>query len=70
MKSKLAVVASLTFAAGFAAGLFGNALIAPARAAEDRMIIVTSNADIANKCNFNKTIVRADNSTICVYHAN
>jgi hypothetical protein len=70
MKSKLAVVASLTFAAGFAAGLFGNALIAPARAAEDRIILVTRDAEIANKCNFNKTIVRADNSTICVYHAN
>ena len=70
MKSKLAVVALFTFAAGFAAGLFGNALIAPARAAEDRIILVTRDAEIANQCDFNKTIVRGDNSTICVYHRN
>lgn len=70
MKNKLAAVASLTFAAGLVAGLLGSALIAPARAAEDRIILVTRDAEIANKCNFNKTIVRADNSTICVYHPN
>ena len=37
MKSKFAVVTLFAFAAGFAAGLFWDVFIAPARAAEDRV---------------------------------
>lgn len=66
MKIKLTVIALLTFAAGFGAGLLGSKLIAPANAAENHIILITRDAEIANKCNFDKTIVRADNSTICV----
>jgi hypothetical protein len=66
MKIKLAVVVLLTFAAGFAAGLLGRNLIAPAYAAGNSIILITRDAEIANECNFDKTIVRGNNSTICV----
>ena len=66
MKIKLVVIAFLTFAAGFVAGLLGSNLVARAYAAENRIILITRDAEIANECNFDKTIARADHSTICV----
>jgi hypothetical protein len=66
MKIKLTVIALLIFAAGFAAGLLGSNLISPANAAENHIILITRDAEIANECNFDKTIVRGDSSTICV----
>jgi len=66
MKIKLTVSALLIFAAGFAARLLGSNLISPANAAENHIILITRDAEIANECNFDKTIVRGDNSTICV----
>jgi NAD dependent epimerase/dehydratase family enzyme len=66
MKIKVAVIALLTFTTGFAAGLLGRNLISPANAAENHIILITRDAEIANECNFDKTIVRGNNSTICV----
>jgi len=67
MKIKLTVIALLTFAAGVAAGLLDRNLISPVFAAENRIIYVTGvDAEVGNQCNFDKTIVRGNTSTICV----
>ena len=67
MKINLAVIVSLTFATGFAAGLLGRNLISPANAAENEIIYVSGvDQNVGNQCNFNKTIVRGNTSTICV----
>ena len=66
MKITLAVIASLTFSGGFVAGLLGGNFISRANAASNQVILITSDAEIANKCNFDKTIVSGYKSYICV----
>ena len=67
MKINLAVVVSLTFATGFAAGLLGRNFISPAYAAVDEIIYVDgADQEVGDHCNFNKTIVRGNLYTICV----
>jgi hypothetical protein len=67
MKINLAVIVSLTFATGFAAGLLGKNLISPAYAVENEIIYVDgADQNVGDQCNFNKTIVRGNIYTICV----
>jgi hypothetical protein len=68
MKINLAVVISLTFATGFAAGVLGGNLISPAHAAAVDEIIYVDGPDqaVGDHCNFNKSIVRGNLYTICV----
>lgn len=67
MKINLAVIISLTFATGFAAGLLGRNVVPPANAADNEIIYVSGvDQNVGNQCNFNKTIVRGNISTICV----
>jgi hypothetical protein len=67
MKVSLAVIVLLAFATGFAAGLLGKNFIPPAYAADNEIIYVTGiDQNIGQQCNFNKTIVRGNISTICV----
>ena len=66
MKITLTVVVSLTFAAGFIAGLLGGNVISLANAAENRVILINTDAEIANKCNFDKTIVQGYKYYLCV----
>ena len=66
MKSRLTIVALLASAVGFAAGLFGSNLIAPAYAAGNSVIVLRSDAEIASKCNFDKTIINGMKGFLCV----
>ena len=66
MKITVTVVASITFAAGFIAGLLGGNLIPLANAAPNHIILINTDAEIANKCNFDKAIVSGYKYYICV----
>lgn len=66
MKIALTIVALVMFCVGFVAGLFGANLIPLAHAAPNQVILITTDAEIANKCNFDKTIVSGYKSYICV----
>jgi hypothetical protein len=58
MKITPTVVVSLAFAAGLVGGLLGANVISQANAIEQRVILIDTDAEIANKCNFNKAIVQ------------
>ncbi len=66
MKITLTVVASIAFAAGFIAAHLGGHLVPLAHAAPNHIILINSDAEIANKCNFDKTIVSGYKYYICV----
>jgi hypothetical protein len=66
MKMTFGVVVSAAFAAGLIAGLFGGKLIPFAHAAPNRIILIDTDSEIANKCNFDKTIVSGPKYYICV----
>ena len=66
MKITPTVVVSLAFAAGLVGGLLGGNVISQARAIEQRVILIDTDAEIANKCNFNKAIVQGYKYYLCV----
>ena len=66
MKITPTVFVSLAFAAGLVAGLLGGNIIPPANAIEERVILINTDAEIANKCNFNKAIVQGYKYYLCV----
>ena len=66
MKIKLTVFVSLAFAAGLVAGLLGGNIISRANAIEHRVILINTDAEIANKCNFDKAIVQGYKYYLCV----
>ena len=68
MKITPTVFVSLAFAAGFVAGLLGSNIISLANAAEHRVILINTDAEIANKCNFNKAIVQGYKYYLCMRH--
>lgn len=66
MKITPTVFVSLAFAAGLVAGLLGGNVISTANAIEERVILIGTDAEIANKCNFNKAIVQGYKYYLCV----
>ena len=66
MKITPTVFVSLVFASGLVAGLLGGSIIPPANAIEERVILINTDAEIANKCNFNKAIVQGYKYYLCV----
>jgi hypothetical protein len=66
MKITPTVFVSLAFAAGLVAGLLGGNIISRANAIEQRVILIDTDAEIANKCNFNKAIVQGYKYYLCV----
>jgi hypothetical protein len=66
MKITPTVFVSLAFAAGLVGGLLGGNIISRANAIEQRVILIDTDAEIANKCNFNKAIVQGYKYYLCV----
>jgi hypothetical protein len=66
MKITPTVFVSLAFAAGLVAGLLGGNIIYRANAIEQRVILINTDAEIANKCNFDKAIVQGYKYYLCV----
>ena len=66
MKITPTVFVSFAFAAGLVAGLLGGNIISTANAIEERVILISTDAEIANKCNFNKAIVQGYKYYLCV----
>lgn len=66
MKLTPTVVAASAFAVGLVAGLWGSNLIPSANAAPNHIILIDSDAEIANKCNFDKAIVSGYKYYLCV----
>ena len=66
MKITPTVFVSLAFAAGLVGGLLGGNIISSANAIQERVILIDTDAEIANKCNFNKAIVQGYKYYLCV----
>ena len=66
MKIQTTVVASVAFAAGLIAGLLGGNFLPLAHAAPNHIILIGTDAEIANKCNFDKAIVSGYKYYLCV----
>ena len=66
MKITPTVVVSLAFAVGLVGGLLGGNIISQANAIQERVILIDTDAEIANKCNFNKAIVQGYKYYLCV----
>ena len=66
MKTTVAIIASVAFAAGFLGGLVGGHLVPVAHAAPNQVILIETDSEIATKCNFDKTVVRGPRYWACV----
>lgn len=66
MKIPTTVVASTAFTGGLIAGFLSSNLIPLANAAPNHIILINSDAEIANKCNFDKAIVSGYKYYLCV----